>query len=56
MKTQLANWQTTIAGALLAGLIAIQEASKGGDLANWKLWILPAAIALLGFVAKDATK
>lgn len=56
MKSQLSNWQTTIAGALLAALIAIQESAKGGDLTDWKLWALPASIALLGFVAKDANQ
>lgn len=54
MKPQLKNWQTTIAGALLAGLVAVQEASKGADLSDWQTWILPAAIAVLGFLARDA--
>lgn len=54
MKPQLKNWQTTIAGALLAALIAAQEASAGKDLTDWKAWILPASIALLGFLSRDA--
>ena len=54
MKANLKNWQTTIAGALLAALIAAQEASAGKDLTDWKAWILPASITLLGFLARDA--
>jgi len=54
MKPQLKNWQTTLAGALLAALIAAQEASAGKDLADWHSWILPASIALLGFLSRDA--
>jgi len=54
MKANLKNWQTTLAGALLAALIAAQEASAGKDLSDWKSWVLPASIALLGFLARDA--
>lgn len=47
------SWKTTIAG-ILAGLAALQTAiSNGADLANPATWILPVAIALIGFVAKD---
>ena len=52
MKAQVKNWKTTIAGAILAGLLAIQNE----DLTDWKAWILPAAIAVLGFLARDADK
>ena len=53
IKTGLWNWKTTIVGALLAGLLVLQEAAKG-DLA-WsdpEVWVA-VAIAILGFVAKD---
>ena len=36
MKAPLKNWQTTLAGALVAALIAAQEASQGRDLSDWK--------------------
>ena len=54
MTPQLKNWQTTIAGALLAALVAVQESSAGKDLTDWRSWILPASIALLGFLSRDA--
>lgn len=49
------NYRTTIVGALLAGLsfLAIYQ-SNGGDLANWQQWLIPVAVAALGYVAKDA--
>jgi hypothetical protein len=52
MKPQLKNWKTTIAGAVLAGLLVMQE----HDLSDWKAWVLPVAIAVLGFLARDADK
>ena len=56
MKPQIRNWQTTISGALLAALVAISEVQSGADLTDWKTWILPASIAFLGFLARDAGK
>lgn len=49
------NYRTTLIGAALAALsfLAIYQ-SNGGDLAQWKQWLIPAAIAALGYVAKDA--
>ena len=43
------SWKTTIVGAALAALVAIQTAS----LADWKTWLLPALIAALGVLSKD---
>ena len=54
MKAQLKNWQTTICGALLAGLMVIAEKQQGSDLTDWKEWIVPVAIAVIGFLARDA--
>lgn len=49
------NYKTTITGAVLALLKFLETyQSNGGNLADWKLWIIPAAIAALGYVAKDA--
>lgn len=49
------NYRTTLVGAALAGLsfLAIFQ-QNGGNLADWKQWLIPAAIAVLGYVAKDA--
>jgi len=48
------NWRTTLAGAVLAVLsyISIYQ-GNGGDLNDWKLWAIPAAIQLLTFLTKD---
>lgn len=48
------NWKTTLIGgalALLAWLDIYQR--DGGDLANWRQWVIPALVALLGAVSKD---
>jgi len=49
------NYRTTLIGAALAGLsfLAIFQ-QNGGNLSDWKQWLIPAAIAILGYVAKDA--
>ena len=49
------NYRTTLIGAALAGLsfLAIYQ-GNGGDLAHWQQWLVPALIAALGYVAKDA--
>lgn len=49
------NYRTTLIGAALAALsfLAIYQ-QNGGDLANWQQWLIPVAIAALGYVAKDA--
>ena len=54
MTAQLKNWQTTICGALLAGLMVIAEKQQGSDLTDWREWIVPVAIAVIGFLARDA--
>lgn len=49
------NWRTTIIGAILAAATAIGVyQSNGGDLADWKLWVIPALVQFLGYLAKDA--
>lgn len=49
------NWKTTLIGAVLAGLafLAMYQ-SSGGDLNKWQQWLIPALIAAIGYVAKDA--
>lgn len=49
------NWKTTLLGAALAVVtfLATYQAN-GGNIADWKLWFIPALSAALGYVAKDA--
>ena len=50
------NYKTTIAGALAATAAAILiVVQQGHDIADWKTWVLPAALALFGFLAKDGS-
>ena len=47
------NWKTNLAG-VLAGLAALETAvQNGASIGNPMTWILPVAIAIIGFVAKD---
>lgn len=46
--------KTTILGLLAATATVIQtHVQMGHDLTDWKTWILPAALAALGFLSKD---
>jgi len=49
------NYRTTLVGAALAALsfLSIYQ-TNGGDLAHWQQWLIPVAVAALGYVAKDA--
>jgi hypothetical protein len=49
------NWRTTIIGALMAAVSAIAlYQQSGGDLADWKQYVIPALLAALGFATRDA--
>jgi drug/metabolite transporter (DMT)-like permease len=49
------NWRTTLIGAVLAGVTFLaQFQQNGGNLDDWKLWVIPALVTVLGYVAKDA--
>ena len=49
------NWHTTLIGAALAAVSFIaQYQTNGGSLDDWKIWAIPALMAALGYVAKDA--
>ena len=49
------NWKTTLLGAVGSAISAITlYAQSGGDLGDWKLYVVPAVIAAFGFVSKDA--
>ena len=51
------NFKTTLAGALLATACAINLVlQQGAKIEDWKTWIMPAALALLGFLSKDFDK
>jgi hypothetical protein len=48
--------KTTILGLLCAAAAAIQGIVQAGhDITDWKTWILPVTLAVLGYLAKDAT-
>jgi hypothetical protein len=48
------SWRTTLIGAALAVLEFIGTYQmNGGNLKDWKLWAIPAAILFLGYWAKD---
>ena len=47
---------TTILGLLAAVAATIQSTLQQGHLlTDWKTWILPAALAALGYLANDST-
>lgn len=49
------DWKTSLAGAVLAVLTFLGTyQANGGNLTDWKLWAIPAAIAFLGYIMKDA--
>lgn len=49
--------KTTLLGLFGAAAAAIQTSIQSGHaLLDWKSWIFPVAIALLGYHAQDATK
>ena len=48
--------KTTLIGLLAAAAAAIQGiVQQGHDVTDWKTWILPVSLAILGYLAKDAT-
>jgi len=47
--------KTTIIGLLAAAAAAIQATlQQGASIEDWKTWILPVTLAVLGYLAKDA--
>ena len=53
LTTGIRNWQSTVIGVALAVLLIMQETD---DLSNWKVWVIPALIAALGIITRDANK
>jgi hypothetical protein len=49
MKSGLENWKTTVIGAAIAGLYAIENANN----LTWKHALVTFAIAAFGFVCAD---
>ena len=50
------DMKTTLIGLLAAAAAALQSiVQQGHDIADWKTWVLPVALAVLGYLAKDAT-
>ena len=49
--------KTTLLGLTSAFAAALQTSVQGGaSLLDWKSWIFPVTIALLGYHAKDSSK
>jgi hypothetical protein len=50
----ITNWKTTILGAVFAALVATQTfTAAGGDLTDWKQWLIPVLIAGIGALMPD---
>jgi len=50
------NMKTTILGLLAAVAATIQATVQNGhSLDDWKTWILPVALAVLGYLSNDST-
>lgn len=48
--------RTTLIGVLAAAAAAIQGiVQQGHSIEDWKTWVLPVALAALGYLAKDQT-
>jgi len=48
------SWKTTMTGALLAGATALATyQANGGSLNDWKLYVVPVLVAVLGYFSKD---
>jgi len=48
------NMKTTILGLLAAAAAAIQATVQDGhSLVDWKTWILPVSLAVLGYLSND---
>ena len=46
--------KTTLIGLLAAAASAIQTTVQDGNsIVDWKTWILPVSLAILGYLAKD---
>jgi hypothetical protein len=50
------NWKSTATGAALAAADVVLQALNHADMADWKSWVRPALIAVLGYVVADAKK
>jgi len=49
------NWRTTLIGAITAAVSAvIVYVQSGGDLTDWKLYVIPSLLAAWGYYTKDA--
>ena len=48
--------KTTLIGLLAAAAAALQNiVQQGHAIEDWKTWALPVTLAILGYLAKDAT-
>ena len=50
------DMKTTLIGIAAAAAAALQGiVQQGHAIEDWKTWVLPVALAVLGYLAKDAT-
>ena len=49
------NWKTTLMGSIgmVLSFIALYV-QNGGNLSDWKLWVLPLLVQVWGYIQKDA--
>lgn len=52
----LANWKTTLAGVIGGFLLALIQYYQAGGVVTWETVVSFFATALVGYLAKDATK
>ena len=50
------NWKSTLVGAALAAADVWLKLLSDVDMTEWKQWIRPTLLAVLGFVVADAKK
>lgn len=53
LTTGLKSWKTTLFSSILAILFLMQETE---DLSDWRSWVIPAGIQVLGVFMRDADK
>ena len=48
------NLKTTIAGCVTAALVALTNVlQNGAKIEDWKTWIVPVSLVVMGYVSKD---
>jgi hypothetical protein len=50
------NWKSTLTGAALAAADVWMKCLSDVDMSDWRQWVRPTLIAILGYVVADAKK